>query len=204
MNPTQNHCPGVGEYGHGLTARVVHLGCCTGGPAIEIASRRFDGKPETEADRRLFDLRESGYTGWIDQDGHAVDGPTFVRTAAAAELVTPATTLRAAALYLDRHGWIQGSYYDPAATVFTPAACTVGAIGMVCYGGPVDAPAQHFDDPGWDDFETAVAYVDRYLIVEHDLDVYSFNDAKGRTADQVRAVLRAAADEWDRTQGGGE
>jgi hypothetical protein len=88
--------------------------------------------------------------------------------------------------------------------VFTPAACTVGAIGMVCYGGPVDAPAQHFDDPGWDDFETAVAHVDRYLIVEHALDVYSFNDAKGRTADQVRTALRAAADEWDRTHGGGE
>lgn len=35
-------------------------------------SRRFDGKPETDADRRFFDLRESGYTGWIDQDGNAV------------------------------------------------------------------------------------------------------------------------------------
>lgn len=21
-------CPGVGEYGHGLTGRVVHVGCC--------------------------------------------------------------------------------------------------------------------------------------------------------------------------------
>jgi hypothetical protein len=89
MNPTQNHCPGVGEYGHGLTARVVHLGCCTDGPAIEIASRRFDGKPETEADRRLFELRESGYTGWIDQDGYPADGPTFVRTDPTAELVNP-------------------------------------------------------------------------------------------------------------------
>ena len=32
-------------------------------------SRRFDGKPETAADKRFFDLRESGYKGPIDQDG---------------------------------------------------------------------------------------------------------------------------------------
>lgn len=34
-------------------------------------SRRFDGQPETDADRRFFDLRESGYTGPINQDGYA-------------------------------------------------------------------------------------------------------------------------------------
>jgi hypothetical protein len=36
------------------------------------ATRRFDGKPETEADTRFFALRESGYTGPVDQDGNAV------------------------------------------------------------------------------------------------------------------------------------
>jgi len=35
-------------------------------------SRRFDKQPETEAEKRFFDLRESGYTGPIDQDGYAV------------------------------------------------------------------------------------------------------------------------------------
>jgi hypothetical protein len=35
-------------------------------------TRRFDGKPETERDTRFFDLRESGWTGGIDQDGQAV------------------------------------------------------------------------------------------------------------------------------------
>jgi hypothetical protein len=35
-------------------------------------SRRWDGAPETPADTRFFDLRESGYTGPIDQDGHKV------------------------------------------------------------------------------------------------------------------------------------
>ena len=41
-------------------------------------SRRWDGAPETDADRRFFDLRESGYTGPVDQDGYAVDGPSYV------------------------------------------------------------------------------------------------------------------------------
>lgn len=35
-------------------------------------SRRVDGKPESAKDKKFFDLRESGYTGWIDQDGNAV------------------------------------------------------------------------------------------------------------------------------------
>ncbi len=33
-------------------------------------SRRVDGKSETAADRRFFDLRASGYDGPIDQDGY--------------------------------------------------------------------------------------------------------------------------------------
>ena len=37
-------------------------------------TRRVDGKPETAADKRFFDLRESGYTGPIDQDGRKVTG----------------------------------------------------------------------------------------------------------------------------------
>lgn len=36
-------------------------------------SRRVDGKPETAADKRFFDNRESGYKGWIDQDGYKAD-----------------------------------------------------------------------------------------------------------------------------------
>ena len=36
-------------------------------------SRRIDGKPETAADKRFFDLRQSGYTGPVDQDGNATD-----------------------------------------------------------------------------------------------------------------------------------
>jgi hypothetical protein len=35
-------------------------------------SRRVDGKPETAAEKRFFDLRQSGYTGPIDRDGRKV------------------------------------------------------------------------------------------------------------------------------------
>ncbi|MBP2323807.1 hypothetical protein JOF56_004192 [Kibdelosporangium banguiense] len=35
-------------------------------------SRRWDGAPETEFDRKFFALRESGYRGPIDQNGNAV------------------------------------------------------------------------------------------------------------------------------------
>jgi hypothetical protein len=107
--------------------------------------------------------------------------------------VTAKQVLRSAALYLQRYGWIQGAYYDATSQTFTPAACMVGAIGMVCYGGPVEAPAQHFDDPGYLDFEEAVLHLDRYLLVEDGTEAYEFNDAKGRTLADVLNTLRSAA-----------
>src|SRR3712207_122660 len=70
----------------------------------------------------------------------------------------------------------------------------VGAIGMVCYGGPVEAPAQHFDDPGYLDFEEAVLHLDRYLTVEDGTEAYEFNDARGRRVDDIVHALRQAAD----------
>lgn len=41
-------------------------------------TRNMDGSAETPAQQRYFALRESGYEGWIDQDGHACDGPTWL------------------------------------------------------------------------------------------------------------------------------
>jgi hypothetical protein len=38
-------------------------------------TRRSDGEPETAADTRFYDLRESGYTGPITRDGYATDTP---------------------------------------------------------------------------------------------------------------------------------
>ena len=114
-----------------------------------------------------------------------------------APVTTVARTLRDTAQYLTRYGWIQGVYYDQTATCFTPAACLVGALGMVCYGGPVDAPALNHDDPGWDDFDDAITYLDRYAAEQYDTDVYTFNDAKGRTVAEVLDLLYAAAAKAD-------
>ncbi|WP_306834825.1 hypothetical protein [Catenuloplanes nepalensis] len=52
-------------------------------------SRCWDGSPESDADRRFFDLRESGYTGWIDQDGYPVEDP-FAHAGADAASWSPA------------------------------------------------------------------------------------------------------------------
>jgi hypothetical protein len=112
-----------------------------------------------------------------------------------AQTVTPARTLRAAADYLSRHGWVQGSLYDMAATVFTPAACLVGAIAMVCYGGPVDAPAHHYEAPEWADFDGAVAYLEEVL--DWSGGVYGFNDDRGSDAECVISLLRCVANLWD-------
>ena len=106
---------------------------------------------------------------------------------------TAGQVLRDAAFYLERYGWIQGAYYDSTSGSFMPPACLVGAIGMVCYGGPVDAPAQQFDDPGFLDFEEAVLHLDRWLLVEDGSESYEFNDARGRRLEDVTRVLREAA-----------
>jgi hypothetical protein len=105
-----------------------------------------------------------------------------------------ARTLRDAATYLRRHGWIQGAYYDSTVDGLHPAACTVGAIGMVCYGRPVPAPAQMFDRPGHDEFEAAVSYLDCLLEDERGHGVYEWNDDRARTVEEVLHVLTAVAD----------
>jgi len=196
-------------------------------------TRRVDGRPESDADRRFFDLRESGYLGPIDQDGSAVADPVWYERCAVCDVefpyrgspdplcgtcqwqadgndmpddTTPARVLRDAALYLDRHGWIQGAYYDATGGSFTPPACMVGAIGMVCYGGPVDAPALNYDDPGFASFAAARDWLDGYLCASlaYDIDAYGYNDHTGRTADQVLGILHGAAVAWDYTHGGAE
>jgi hypothetical protein len=131
------------------------------------------------------------------EDGYVVTDTGLHALTEAIPAEAPGTAgqvLRDAAMYLRRHGWIQGAYYDATSQTFTPAACMVGAIGMVCYGGPVDAPAQHFDDPGFLDFEEAVLHLDRYLLVNDGSESYEFNDARGRTVADVLHVLRQAAD----------
>lgn len=51
---------------------------CSGSNPVRSAaaqsgsSRNWDGSPETAAETRFHDLRDSGYTGPIDQDGHKI------------------------------------------------------------------------------------------------------------------------------------
>jgi len=109
--------------------------------------------------------------------------------------VTTARTPRDAASYLARHGWIQGAYYDCDAAGLTPAACTVGAIAMVCYGEPQLAPALMFNKPGFAQFEAAVSYLDATLRDECDQEsVYTWNDDRARTLKDVLQVLVEVAE----------
>ena len=117
-------------------------------------------------------------------------------TPAAPDLAaTVPTTLRDAATYLRRHGWIQGAYYEQADSGLSPAACTVGAIAMVCYGEPVATPAHMVELPGFTAFDAAVSYLDATLRDECDQDsVYTWNDDRNRTVEQVLHTLVEVAE----------
>ncbi|GGL09758.1 DUF6197 family protein [Mangrovihabitans endophyticus] len=156
-----------------------------------IATATGTAARPVDAESLGYSLTDAGRVALAATDGTLSACPVDAVTETDDEVT--ARVLRCAALYLERHGWIQGAYYDAASQSFTPAACLVGAVGMVCYGGPVDAPAQHFDDPGFLDFEAAVLHLDRYLLVEDGSESYEFNDAKGRCREDVTHVLRDAA-----------
>ena len=90
-----------------------------------------------------------------------------------------AADLRAAADVLERDGWTQGRFYDRS----THARCAVGAIHYVVNHKGVravqarEAFADHVGEMG-----------------------SSWNDAVGRTAAEVIAALRAAADRAEAEQ----
>jgi hypothetical protein len=172
------------------------------------ASRRWDNAPEADFDRRFFDLRDAGYDGPIDQDGH----PALTFNPDKIPADTTATTLRCAARYLSRHGWTQHTFYeftDRASDVLTPRVCAGGAIAIVSFGWPVDNPECNPEElreiearRAAEQYLSAVDYLDDYLIEHNGMCSFTFNDVQGRTAIQVIAVLLRAADEWDNTFGG--
>jgi hypothetical protein len=170
-----------------------------GEPLFEWLSDHDADEAESYGERLTERYLDQAEAADAAEDSDIVMGLDTTRSTCPVDLVTEtddettARVLRDAATYLQRHGWIQGAYYDATSGSFTPPACLVGAIGMVCYGGPVDAPAQHFDDPGFLDFETAVLHLDRYLLAEDGSESYEFNDAKGRRPEDVTRVLRDAA-----------
>lgn len=126
-------------------------------------------------------------------------------------VVTPADILRGAARYLEIHGWHQGDYYAFIAAVPFPPACVTGAIGMAAHGTRLESPTTG-SVPTARDFRVAFHYLSGYLADngltattatdsdEIDTDSpFRWNDNDGQTAAMVITVLRAAADDYDRT-----
>jgi hypothetical protein len=134
---------------------------------------------------------------------------------AAEPVPSPATTLRDAALYLERHGWCQESYFATTG-VPTPPACAMGAISIAVHG------YAHADDiyygrpdtnPAHPDLATVVREAES-VMADHlirfgevdsnvgpaDFSVESWNDRDGRTAAQVIAALRKAAYDYEHLQ----
>lgn len=92
---------------------------------------------------------------------------------------TPAGVLRAAARYIEEHGWVQGIVQDREGRV-----CAVGALGKVL-------PARTADS------DDALYYEARALADERAREraggwgsVVAFNDSLGRTQAEVVALLR--------------
>jgi hypothetical protein len=122
--------------------------------------------------------------------------------------VTPSFTLRAAAIYLERHGWTQRDYYfNPAPDQdLLPAACVLGAIGMAAHGHEIDWPENRCY-PGSEEFLHARRLLLDYLrrtgqASRRDNAISDWNDDPNQTAEAVITALQAAADDWDRIHGG--
>lgn len=116
---------------------------------------------------------------------------------------TPADTLRAAATYLRRYGWIQDGYYRHDSESVLPAACALGAIGMAVHGHAFTDP-QDSELPGWSHFEAARELLRQHLttcgLLQMDdsdpLTVAEWNDYAA-TADAVIRAFGNAAHAWD-------
>src|SRR4051794_37815070 len=76
--------------------------------------------------------------------------PTGACTTRAASMPdTPAQVLRDAALYLQRHGWTQGLYFEPVDGTDFPLACAMGAVRMAVFGAtghPTDSVGHDHPD----------------------------------------------------------
>lgn len=121
---------------------------------------------------------------------------THTPPTATASQPTPADLLRMAALYLVRHGWTQEDYYTVVFDALTPRACVTGALAMATYGTPVDLPYVA-DRPEQADYRAALTALVEYLDLAGVGEVFLWNDAPIRTADEVIDTLNAAADQWD-------
>jgi hypothetical protein len=92
-----------------------------------------------------------------------------------------AADLRAAADVLERDGWTQGSFKDQ-----NGCRCAAGAISKVALDRFPEDSDFNFDEAFEDALDALRAFVGKPVVV--------WNDERGRTAAEVIAALRAAAD----------
>lgn len=103
--------------------------------------------------------------------------------------------LRAAADYIDRHGWIQGAYYAIDDQPQNPAASADGALAIAAYGEPVEAPGYN-DAPGKDVYLTATVWL-ALRVYGTTGSISAWNDDRDTTGQDVVDALRDAADDLD-------
>ena len=131
--------------------------------------------------------------------------------------MTPADLLRGAALYLTRHGWEQGEFFDLMFEDAFPPACSLGAINICAHGRPILCSDDAAEDPNTDAAIRAMRVLAAYLDPDYvqNVDIFAYvgsaidivsgwNDHEDRTMAEVIETLTDAADDWDRahTTGG--
>jgi hypothetical protein len=129
--------------------------------------------------------------------------------------MTPADLLRGAALYLTRHGWVQGDFFDLLHEANFPPACSLGAINICAHGRPIlgsdDTAEDALTDAAIRAMRVLAAYLDpEYGTVENPIfkasaiDIVSgWNDHEGRTLTEVVETLNDAAGDYDRAHPAG-
>ncbi|MDQ7910212.1 hypothetical protein RB614_37525 [Phytohabitans sp. ZYX-F-186] len=133
-------------------------------------------------------------------------------------VITPADTLRGAALYLIRHGWHQRDLFDLTnPEVAFPPACGLGGIRMATIGR-AEVTADLVTDEAVANFDQAVMAFADHLFTDYgqpdptasagaddmpwpEQIVADWNDAYDRNVSQVVAALQGAAYQWDNRHG---
>ncbi|MEV5694198.1 DUF6197 family protein [Micromonospora globbae] len=124
--------------------------------------------------------------------------------------LSPAIILRCAARYLELHGWNQGTYYARTEDDNPfPPACVSAALAMATHGHRMPVPHDLRTASAARDYSRALDALTCYLLATapdpvhicNDDDVptgdpFEWNDHPDRTAEQVIATLRAAADDY--------
>lgn len=101
-----------------------------------------------------------------------------------------AKDLRDCADLIEKNGWTQGEFYKEVEGVEPPdcPVCSIGAIFTVVEGNPVGGGGE------WASIQRAMA-AKTAMYRQVDDNVIVWNDAPGRTAEEVISAFRACADE---------